>query len=85
MTTQFPDRVLYHDHSWILAWTSGTGLFSRIASLFRHPYSSRRDWNDPSKLLSFHATATESTRSGRRGRTPWSLTTLFHHLFRRTP
>ena len=28
MTTQFPDRVLYRDHSWILAWTSGTGLFS---------------------------------------------------------
>ena len=28
MTTRFPDRVLYRDHSWILAWTSGTGLFS---------------------------------------------------------
>ena len=28
MTTQFPDRVLYRDQSWILAWTSSTGLFS---------------------------------------------------------
>ena len=28
MTTQFPDRVLYRDQSWILAWTSSTRLFS---------------------------------------------------------
>ena len=26
--TRFPDRVLYRDQSWILAWTSSTGLFS---------------------------------------------------------
>lgn len=185
MTTQFPDRVLYRDQSWILAWTSGTGLFSprqhgiepaatcsacwcgyvcvyrvadrrlllgrdrpewprslarmhpawkyrevvelvftsgelaeardcsgpltairrevacgrlspdhpagheelfcRIASLFRHPYSTWRDPNDPSELLSFRTAMAEITQSGRRGRTPWSLTTLFHHLFRRRP
>lgn len=60
-------------------------LFCRIASLFRHPYSTWRDPNDPSELLSFRTAMAEITQSGRRGRTPWSLTTLFHHLFRRRP
>ena len=60
-------------------------LFRRIASLFRHPYSTWRDPNDPSELLSFRTAMAEITQSGRRGRTPWSLTTLFHRLFRRRP
>ena len=60
-------------------------LFRRIASLFRHPYSTWRDPNDPGELLSFRTAMAEITRSGRRGRTPWSLTTLFHRLFRRRP
>ena len=162
--TRFPDRVLYRDQSWILAWTSSTGLFSprrhgiepaatcsacwggfvcvyrvadrrllldrlalnlegpppvlfgvlpepltairrevacgrlspdhaagheelfrRIASLFLHPYSSWRDWNDRSETLSFRTAMAEITQSGRRGPKPWSLTTLFRHLFRRRP
>ena len=60
-------------------------LFRRIASLFRHPYSSWRDWNDPSELLSLRTAMAERSRSRRRGPKPWSLTTLFHHLFRRGP
>ena len=60
-------------------------LFHRIASLFRHPYSSWRDPNDPGGTLSFRTAMAEITQSGRRGRTPWSLTTLFHRLFRRRP
>ena len=60
-------------------------LFRRIASLFRHPYSSWRDWSDPSDRRSLHTAMAGSTRSKRRGPQPWSLTTLFHHLFRRRP
>ena len=60
-------------------------LFRRIASLFRHPYSSWRDWSDPSDRRSLHTAMAGSTRSKRRGPKPWSLTTLFHRLFRRRP
>ena len=60
-------------------------LFRRIASLFRHPYSSWRDWSDPSDRRSLHTAMAGSTGSKRRGPKPWSLTTLFHHLFRRRP
>ena len=60
-------------------------LFRRIASLFRRPYSTWRDPNDPSELLSLRTAMAEITQSGRRGPKPWSLTTLFRHLFRRRP
>ena len=60
-------------------------LFRRIASLFRHPYSNWRDWNGPSETLSLRTAMAKITQSGRRGPKPWSLTTLFHHLFRRRP
>ena len=60
-------------------------LCPRIASLFRHPYSNWRDRDDPSELLFLRQTMAEISPSRRRGPRPWSLTTLFHHLFRRTP
>ena len=43
MTTQFSDRVLYRDQSWILAWTSSTGLFSPR----RHGSCCSTGWHSP--------------------------------------